>query len=299
MKKVKIFLLSLLQFGIFLQACSDDPRKDFLVTIKTNYGEMKAILYDETPKHKENFLKLAREGFYNGLLFHRVMNQFMIQTGDPNSKIAEKGAPLGVGGPGYTIPAEFNPSLIHIKGALAAARQGDNINPKKESSGSQFYIAQGKVFTREELMANRIDINQLNKFFNMYIQTPENKALRDQAIQFQKERNSTALQNLALDRKDELENFYSVDFDISISELQVEKYTTIGGIPHLDGAYTVFGQVIDGLDVIDKIAAVETDARNRPMEDISIEMHVDEMRCRKITKLYGYQYPPMQRKQQE
>ncbi len=293
MKMLKIYLLVFIQLGVFLQACSDNSRKDSLVTIKTKFGNMIAILYDETPKHKENFLKLAREGYYDGLLFHRVINHFMIQTGDPNSKGAPQGGPLGVGGPGYTIPAEFNPAFFHLKGAIAAARQGDNVNPAKESSGSQFYIVQGRVFSMAELMVNRTDVGGLNKFFNNYIQLPENKALLEQAIQLQNERNMEGLQNLILSKKDELEKKYSVDFDMPLSEQQIEKYTTIGGAPHLDGAYTVFGQVIDGLDVIDKIAEVQADSRNRPVEDIVISITVEEMSCSEITRRYGYVYPEM------
>ncbi len=182
-----------------------------LVVISTEFGDMKVKLYDETPQHKANFLKLVDEGFYDGTLFHRVIEGFMIQGGDPNSIDAPAGAPLGNGGPGYTIPAEFNPALIHKKGALSAARLGDGANPKKASSGSQFYVVQGQVQRESDLGSNYTDE-------------------------------------------------------------QKEIYTTIGGTPFLDRNYTVFGEVVEGLDVIDKIAAVQKDGRDRPLKDVKMTL---------------------------
>ncbi len=291
MKSFKFILIILFQFSLFLNACSDGGKKDYLITIHTKFGDMRAILYDATPKHKANFLKLAKEGYYDSLLFHRVINHFMIQTGDPDSKGAAPGARLGNGGPSYTIPPEFNPNLIHQKGAIAAAREGDNINPKKESSGSQFYIVQGKVYTLDELKATRINYNELYKDFNDYVRKPENKALFDQAVELEKENKIDSLRNLILSKKDEMEKIYNANYDLPLSNLQIQKYTTVGGVPHLDGNYTVFGQVIDGLDVIDKIAAVKTDSFDRPVNDVMLTMTVTEMPRRKITKLYGYHYP--------
>ncbi len=294
MKSYKFILITVFQLSLFLTACSGGGKKDYLITIKTKFGEMKAILYDATPKHKANFIKLAKEGYYDSLLFHRVINQFMIQTGDPNSKGAAPGVKLGNGGPSYTIPPEFNPNLIHQKGAIAAAREGDNINPKKESSGSQFYIVQGKVYTLDELKATRINYNELYKDFNDYVRKPENKALFDQAVELQKENKIDSLRNLILSKKDAMAKEYDVNFDLPLSDLQIQKYTTVGGVPHLDGNYTVFGQVIDGLDVIDKIAAVKTDANDRPIDDVMLTVTVTEMPRKKITKLYGYHYPDSQ-----
>jgi cyclophilin family peptidyl-prolyl cis-trans isomerase len=291
MRTLKIFLILVIQFGLYIQAWSDDSGKDYLITIKTKFGEMRAILYDETPKHKENFLKLAKEGYFDSLIFHRVINHFMIQTGDPDSKGAAPGIPLGKGGPKYTIPAEFNPLLIHEKGSIAAARESDNVNPNKESSGSQFYIVQGRVFTKNELLANRVNFNLLIQYFNKFLQKPENKSTYDQVIQLQQEKNSQAVQRLILSKKDEIEKQFSVDFDLPVSDLQIQKYTTVGGTPHLDGEYTVFGKVIQGLDIIDKIAEVQTDSTNRPLVDILISIKVEEMPRKKITQLYGYQYP--------
>ncbi len=185
-----------------------------LVVIKTPYGDMLAELYDQTPKHRDNFTKLADEGFYDGLLFHRVINGFMIQGGDPQSKNADKNKRLGSGGPGYQIDAEFNPELIHVKGAIAAARMGDAVNPKKKSSGSQFYIVQGNKLTDAQL-------NQIES------------------------------------RK-----------GIHYTQDQIKQYKELGGTPFLDMDYTVFGSVIDGLEVIDKIAKAQTGQGDRPVNDI-------------------------------
>lgn len=220
---MKQFTLSILIF-VVLSACNkgmisnNKANKNSIVLIETAYGSMKFKLFDETPKHKANFIKLVKEGFYNELLFHRVINKFMIQGGDPDSKNATKGIMLGNGGPGYTIPAEFNDSLLHYKGALAAARMGDNVNPEKASSGSQFYIVQGQVI-KEELLK-------------------------------QFEQRSGKVYN----------------------EHQKEMYANIGGTPHLDGAYTVFGLLFEGMEVLDKIADVQCDSRNRPLEDVKMKI---------------------------
>lgn len=200
----------------------ETKEKTTMVIISTDLGKMKAVLYNETPLHKENFIKLAKEGYFDGCLFHRVIDGFMIQGGDPDSKTAKPGQMLGQGGPGYTIPAEFKQELIHKKGALAAARMADQVNPQKASSGSQFYIAQGKSYTENEL--NMLS-SRMGKAFN---------------------------------------------------KQQMEAYTTVGGVPFLDYEYTVFGEVVEGLEVIDKIAAVEKDRRDRPVQDIKMTIKVVE-----------------------
>jgi len=193
-----------------------DPPHHCLVELQTSLGVMTIQLYDETPLHRDNFLKLAEEGFYEGTLFHRVIKGFMVQAGDPDSKDAPAGKRLGVGGPGYTVPAEFVDSLVHIKGALSAARQGDQSNPKKASSGSQFYIVQGKP-----VPANQLESMEMQK-------------------------------------------------GIKYSPSALEAYSTIGGTPFLDKDYTVFGRVVKGLDIIDAIAASQTDAADRPTSDVKI-----------------------------
>lgn len=233
--KKNLFLI--LFAGLFLASCSSKvveksietsnqdnqkTKKKTMLVISTDYGQMKAVLFDETPLHKENFIKLVKEGYFDSTLFHRVIEGFMIQGGDPTSKNAKPGQMLGNGGPSYTIAAEFKQELVHRKGALAAARQADQVNPRKESSGSQFYIAQGKVYTQDEL---RTLASRMGKQFN---------------------------------------------------QTQIEAYTTVGGIPFLDYEYTVFGQVIEGLEVIDKIAAVQTDRNDRPKQDIRMTIKLVE-----------------------
>ena len=195
-----------------------DRKRDVL--IQTSLGDITIRLSDSTPLHRDNFIKLVKEHFYDSILFHRVISSFMVQTGDPNSRRAAKGQSLGNGGPGYTVPAEFMPSLFHKKGAIAAARTSDDVNPEKASSGSQFYIVQGKVYTEAGL---------------------------------------DSLETFRLKKK--------------IPAERRKFYTSIGGVPHLDEAYTVFGETIKGIDVIDKIAATKTSRgpdRDRPIEDVRI-----------------------------
>jgi peptidyl-prolyl cis-trans isomerase B (cyclophilin B) len=224
MKKSFIIIASLF-ITAFCMAQKDstvkkkDRKRDVLM--QTTMGDIVIHLSDSTPLHRDNFLKLVKVGYYDSLLFHRVIQNFMIQGGDPNSKTASAGVPLGNGGPGYTVPAEFRTTLFHKKGVIAAARTGDNVNPQKASSGSQFYIVQGKVFRSGEL--DTLEIQRLNG------------------------------------RKIPLE--------------QRMAYTTIGGTPHLDQGYTVYGEVVKGLDVVDKIAAVQTSKgqdRDRPLQDVRI-----------------------------
>lgn len=191
-----------------------------LVEIETSFGTMLVELSDATPQHRDNFLKLAEQGYFDGLLFHRVIKGFMVQGGDPNSKDAKPGDQLGIGGPNYTIPAEFVDSLVHIKGALAAARQGDQVNPQKRSSGSQFYIVQGQPVT--EAMLNQFEARKNFRY----------------------------------------------------AQAQRDAYAQMGGTPFLDRDYTVFGKVIEGLEVLDSIAGVSTDGRDRPVDDVKMKVTV-------------------------
>ena len=278
-QKLLIFLLAALFF-----ACGE---KDYLVTIKTKYGDMYAILYDETPKHKENFIKLAKEGFYDSLIFHRVMKGFMIQGGDPQSRNAPSGASLGTGGPGYTIPAEFNEKFIHEKGALSAARLPDQQNPQKASSGSQFYVVQGKKYREEELTT---DLNRLNGYVQQYLQIKQDTALQSDMMNAYNSRNNDEIVQKLMEIKDDLETTLNVSCEIPIDNDQLQAYTTTGGAPHLDKQYTVFGKVISGLEVIDKIAEQPTNPQNRPLEDIIMKVEVREMNKKKIAKDYGYDF---------
>ncbi|MFT6746531.1 MAG: cyclophilin family peptidyl-prolyl cis-trans isomerase [Glaciecola sp.] len=273
------FLLTFVTSIVLLNSChlisnkggSDGKKDSGLYLIETDFGDMKIKLYDETPLHKANFDSLVSQKYYDGMLFHRIMQNFMVQGGDPNSKTATPGQSLGTGGPGYTIPAEFVDTLIHKKGVLAAARQGDQVNPTKESSGSQFYIVQGKTISTAELaqmeaMVNNAKRQQLGyDLFN----APENKDIKDQVVYHQSLRNTDSVTYYA--NKIEVllkDTFPKVKF--SYSEKAKTAYSTVGGTPQLDGGYTVFGEVIEGLDVLDSLAKVKVDPKNRPLVDLKM-----------------------------
>lgn len=246
--------------------------KETLVLIETSMGNLKVKLYNQTPKHRDNFIKLVNEKYYNGVLFHRVIKDFMIQTGDPNSKNATKGASLGTGSPGYTVPAEFNTNLIHKKGALAAARTGDNINPKKESSGSQFYIVHGKISSDADL--NNIETNYNNgiKYQRMreFLFAPENDALKNEFMKYQQEKNNAKLDSMQKIIGDGVDKKYGNQGYLKYSVEERNAYKTIGGTPFLDMNYTVFGEVVEGMELIDKIATVKTLQGDRPETDIKV-----------------------------
>jgi len=223
--------LLLLLCSITAAVAQKKSKKDYLVTITTEFGTMHAVLHDQAPKHKANFIALADTGFYNGTLFHRIIENFMVQGGDPQSKKVQPGQTLGDGDVGYQVPAEFSEKLFHKKGAIAAAR--DN-NPAKASSGCQFYVVQGKKLTDDELPVQ------------------EKRAGR------------------------------------KLTDAQKQVYKTLGGTPHLDGNYTVFGQVIQGLEVLDTIAKQPRDNRDRPQKDIPMQVKVEKISKKKISELYGY-----------
>ena len=249
---------------------------------------MVAVLYDETPKHKENFIKLAKEHFFDSTLFHRTIAGFMIQGGDPNSKKSQAGEWLGSGDPGYTIDAEFNPKLIHEKGALSAARLGGAQNPGKASNGSQFYIVHGTKMTEEEL---KIDQLKLNQALQQFFQNPANKPAYDSIGALYQSGNMKAVQDYIVRLKPRAEKATGIVAEKEVSAEMIQAYTTIGGAPALDGEYTVFGRLIKGLDILDKIATVEKDQNDRPLEDVRMIVTVEEMPKKKIKKLYGYGYP--------
>jgi len=268
---MKYLLFILLSALFLLNGCK--KKEDRVVLLKTEYGNIKIRLYDETPRHRDNFIKLTEEGFYNGLLFHRVINEFMIQGGDPDSKNAQPGEQLGNGGPGYKLPAEIHfPELFHKKGVIAAAREGDRVNPEKKSSGSQFYIVQGKKFTDEQLDKVEDRVNRMRK---QQVQYKLMSQYRDSLValqQAQKFDEYYALQKKIQDLSDEESSKNPFKFPANVREA----YKTIGGTPHLDSNYTVFGEVIEGLDVVDSIAAVQTDQYDRPVKDIRMTVEVIE-----------------------
>lgn len=244
------------------------------VIIKTTEGDITVRLYDETPLHRDNFLKLAKDGFYNGTLFHRVIKDFMIQGGDPDSKGAPAGASLGTGGPGYTVKAEMvYPQLFHKRGALSAARLGDEMNPERESSGSQFYIVWGKVYKQPELkqMEKQMAMQQEQQVFNTLV-----AAHRAEIMEMRRNRDRAALQELQDRLIAETKAKVKEGGVPSFTAEQTEAYTTVGGTPFLDGQYTVFGEVESGLDVVEKIQTCETNHADRPLKDVVMEVEVIE-----------------------
>lgn len=237
------------------------------VIIKTSEGDIAVRLYDETPRHRDNFLKLAQEGYYNGTLFHRVIKNFMIQGGDPNSKDAPAGMQLGTGGPGYTIPAEILPQYIHKRGALAAARQGDEVNPERASSGSQFYIVWGQVYNEGQMgqLAKQMQMQAEQATFNRLVAEH-----RKEIMDLRRNRDQAGLMELQNDLIAQTRAIMAEQGTVGLTEDQKNIYTTIGGTPHLDGQYTVFGEVEEGLDIVEKIQNAATAPGDRPKEDIKI-----------------------------
>lgn len=249
---------------------------------------MIAILYNETPKHKQNFIKLAKEHFYDSLLFHRVIEGFMIQGGDPESRKAKPEQRLGNGGPGYTVDAEINPKFFHERGALSAARLGDQANPTKASSGSQFYIVQGRKYTESEL---KTDPQKYGSALQQFFQKSENRSYYDTMANLYRAGDQKAYEEFILSLKPLIEKQLGVSVDKDISAEALNTYTTVGGAPHLDNGYTVFGKVIKGLEVVDKIAALPKGQADRPVEDVWMMVSIEEMSKKKIEKKYGYKYP--------
>lgn len=237
------------------------------VEVETSVGPFTVLLYGDTPKHRDNFVKLVKEGYYNGTLFHRVINEFMVQAGDPDSKTAKPGQALGSGGPDYTIEAEIvYPKHFHKRGALAAARQGDQVNPMKTSSGSQFYIVTGKKVTEGEMkqMESYLENSALQTRFAQLAQSH-----MTEVREMQQKGDQAGLEKLQNQLIEEAKQ-YVAEHPVNITDEMKEAYKTVGGTPHLDNAYTVFGEVISGMDTIDKIEKVQTDGMDRPKDDIRI-----------------------------
>jgi peptidylprolyl isomerase len=257
----KLIIIPILIFAISCNSIGDNTNS--FVLLKTTMGDIKIKLYDETPMHRDNFIKLANSGVYNGVLFHRVIKEFMIQTGDPKTKAAGASTiPDSLNN--YTIPAEINKAFYHKKGALAAARQGNEVNPLMRSSGTQFYIVQGSKLTSEELNMSELQINSNIKqaFFTRVLrETADSLKALGQTF------NQAILQDLSSVK---MFSFLANYIPFKLTEEQRNVYKTSGGTPRLDGAYTVFGEVVEGLDVVDKIAVVPTDATDKPLTDLRI-----------------------------
>ena len=246
---------------------SNDMEKRTQVKIETTMGDIVVELYNETPKHRDNFIKLAKEGMYDSTLFHRVIRQFMIQAGDPESKTANDTAMLGGGDVGYTIPAEFVPKFFHKKGALAAARMGDDVNPNRESSGCQFYIVTGRKFREAQLldMAGQKNNARVDEIFNELAR----KHMKE-IYKLRKAGDNEALLELQDSLEAQAYAQYKEEEPFMFTPEQLAAYSTIGGAPHLDGAYTVFGQVVSGIETVKKIEGTKTGKADRPVENVRI-----------------------------
>jgi peptidylprolyl isomerase len=236
-----------------------------LVLISTTQGDIHIKLYAETPLHRDNFIKLAEKGFFDSLLFHRVIPKFVIQGGDPVSKHAKPNEPLGDGDVGYTVPSEIDQKLFHKRGALGAARESDFITPTRESSGCQFYIVQGKSWTDSLLKVQAKRIDKMHATNNI-IRNPAHKILVERYKKYSEIPDSMKVINAELDMliQEELKVIKPYVF----SPEQVKAYTTIGGTPHLDNNYTVFGEVVQGMEVVDKIIVKPTNSKDRPLTDV-------------------------------
>lgn len=244
-----------------------ENEKRTLVKLETTMGNITVALYNETPKHRDNFIKLVKEGVYDSTLFHRIIKQFMIQAGDPDSKNASDTAMLGSGDVGYTIPAEFNPKFFHKKGVLAAARQGDDVNPEKASSGCQFYIVTGRKFTEPQLlgMENKINEQREEALFDSLA-----RQHMKEIYKMRKAGDNAGLLELQDTLEAQARELADKEEKFRFTPEQIKAYSTIGGAPHLDGSYTVFGEVTEGIEVVDNIEIAKTNRADRPIENIRI-----------------------------
>lgn len=262
---------------IALTACSAGSKKQTnhhmenekrtLVKLETTMGNITVALYNETPKHRDNFIKLVKEGVYDSTLFHRVIKQFMIQAGDPDSKNASDTAMLGSGDVGYTIPAEFNPKFFHKKGVLAAARQGDDVNPEKASSGCQFYIVTGRKFTEPQLlgMENKINEQHEEALFDSLA-----RQHMKEIYKMRKAGDNAGLLELQDTLEAQARELADKEEKFRFTPEQIKAYSTVGGAPHLDGSYTVFGEVTEGMKVVENIEIAKTNRADHPVENIRI-----------------------------
>ncbi|MFP4091635.1 MAG: peptidylprolyl isomerase [Cyclobacteriaceae bacterium] len=276
---------TLLFLGLAFLSLACSTEKDYLITFHTPYGEMKAVLYDATPEHKRNFIELARQGKYDSTIFHRVIEDFMVQGGDLSTAPGYNPEEDSID---YTIPAEFVDTLFHKKGAIAAARQGDGVNPERASSGSQFYFVQGVVYDEEQLTT---DMNQLGKGIQNLLRIPEYQSMGDTLMALYQSGDMDAYTNKMMELKTLVEEEFNIDLSRKYPQERIEAYTSVGGTPHLDDTYTVFGQVIEGLAVVDSIAAQPTGPADKPLKDIYVRVEVEEVAKKKISRDYGFQYP--------
>ncbi len=269
--RILLIVITVILLGSCRQSSPDE-----LVVIQTSYGEITIRLYPKTPLHRDNFLKLAREHYFDSTLFHRVIRNFVIQGGDPDSKHAAPGQELGNGGPAYTIPFEYVPEYIHKRGAVGMGRESDDINPTLASSGSQFYIVQGKVHNDSTLAAVVKKVEKRNKKYILLrmLMQKGNEALLGEFKKADEAGDTVITGRIAGRFREKVESEYAKLRPFVITEAQKRVYTSAGGIPHLDGYYTVFGEVVKGMEVVDKIAAVRTDSLDRPLTNIPMKVIV-------------------------
>ncbi|MEP7164585.1 MAG: peptidylprolyl isomerase [Ferruginibacter sp.] len=274
-KYLIITTLCFLFIGTNSSKCQTYSKETILIS--TAYGNMKLKLFNETPLHRDNFIKLVKQGFYDSLLFHRVINHFMIQGGDPDSKFANDTASLGNGDVDYWIRAEFNRKLYHKKGMLAAAREDDEVDPGKESSGSQFYIVMGKTFDSAALQKMEIRLNKdlVQKINYNVAFSGKSKELQKYYLRLTNEEKTDSLKYVRRQLTDPVSiERYKKTPHFTFTAEQRKTYATVGGTPHLDMNYTIFGEIVEGLEVIDKIAAVKTDKNDRPKENIRMKISI-------------------------
>ena len=274
-KNMKKSFILLTMLACCLIACTGNQKKnknmetgnETMVCLETTMGNITVKLYNETPKHRDNFIKLTKEGVYDSTLFHRVIKNFMIQAGDPESKHATDTTLLGNGDVGYTIPAEFNSKFFHKKGVLAAARQGDEVNPNRESSGCQFYIVTGRKFSEAQMitMENQMNDARLDAVFDSLAR----KHMKE-IYKMRKANDEEGLLALQDQLEEQAREQVANQPALKYTKEQIQAYTTVGGAPHLDGAYTVFGEVVEGMDVVEKIENTGTNRADRPKVDIRI-----------------------------
>ena len=276
MKKI-VVIMGLM---MVLQGCNSD--KDSLVNINTQFGTIKVLLYNETPLHKKNFIELVKAGKYDSTLWHRVMKGFMVQGGNVNQKEGTQESLED------RIPAEIISGFMHTKGALAAARQPDRVNPEKMSSASQFYIVHGKIFSTEELT---IDQFELNQGLSELMKNPGYDTIAQQFINLQRGNKIEEMNQLALRYVELVESVQGISLRKDMALDRLDAYTTLGGAPHLDNEYTIFGRVVAGLEVVDQIASVSVGRANRPIEELFMTMEIEEVPKKEIIEKYGYSYP--------
>ena len=274
---MKYKLLALILMAATINSCggassqnakAQTAQDETKVLIKTTVGDITIKLYNETLQHRDNFIKLVNEHYYDSILFHRVIKDFMVQAGDPESKNAEKGAQLGAGGPGYTIPAEFvYPKYFHKRGALSAARQADQVNPERKSSGSQFYIVTGKTYNKYELqdLEKQLRQKQGQGIFDRLV--AQNM---DSIMKMQMAGDNDGIMKLQEELNAKTNEIFNEQGPFKFTEEQVDAYMSDGGTPFLDNDYTVFGEVIDGMKAVYKIEQAGTDMNDRPRKDIRI-----------------------------